>query len=255
MQTKPLAVTLALLVVIPAAGVPPPAVATLNPLTHCGTERWHLKTLDDPGVNHIANVPKKTTVAAMVHLPVPPGYSRTNDTTRYMPVEETKYTLTARAVGFAEEADRDIHLVIADPATGETMIAEAPDPLCSTAQASGHAQQLSAARSAIIACFGQPKASNSYKTFGGDTRITLTGVGFFDFIHSPPQNGVAPNGIELHPLVQVKLHGNCPTGYTAQCACAVQGATPSSILQATQASRPQRRPAPTTFRRPQHRQR
>jgi hypothetical protein len=35
---------------------------------------------------------------------------------------------------------------------------------------------------------------------------TVTGVGFFDIIHG--QTGVAPNGIELHPVLRVS-NSNC----------------------------------------------
>jgi hypothetical protein len=35
--------------------------------------------------------------------------------------------------------------------------------------------------------------------------VVVTGVGFFDFIHG--QTGVAPNGIELHPIVDIKFLG------------------------------------------------
>jgi len=31
--------------------------------------------------------------------------------------------------------------------------------------------------------------------------VRITGVGFFDYIHG--QHGVAPNGIELHPVLGV----------------------------------------------------
>lgn len=34
-----------------------------------------------------------------------------------------------------------------------------------------------------------------------NARVHVTGVGFFDFIHG--QTGVAPNGIELHPLLGI----------------------------------------------------
>ena len=34
--------------------------------------------------------------------------------------------------------------------------------------------------------------------------VTVTGVGFFDRIHG--QEGVAPNGIELHPLLSIDFH-------------------------------------------------
>jgi hypothetical protein len=31
--------------------------------------------------------------------------------------------------------------------------------------------------------------------------VRITGVGFFDYIHG--QHGVAPNGVELHPVLNV----------------------------------------------------
>jgi hypothetical protein len=33
--------------------------------------------------------------------------------------------------------------------------------------------------------------------------VRVTGVGFFDFLHG--QRGVAPNGIELHPVLEVEF--------------------------------------------------
>jgi len=33
--------------------------------------------------------------------------------------------------------------------------------------------------------------------------VRITGVGFFDYIHG--QRGVAPNGIELHPVLDVEF--------------------------------------------------
>src|SRR5262249_43728400 len=42
-------------------------------------------------------------------------------------------------------------------------------------------------------------ATTSFKNLIGS--ITLTGVGFFDLLHG--QSGVAPNGIELHPVLSV----------------------------------------------------
>jgi hypothetical protein len=36
--------------------------------------------------------------------------------------------------------------------------------------------------------------------------VQVTGVGFFDFIHG--QSGVAPNGIELHPVLAIRIGGS-----------------------------------------------
>lgn len=67
---------------------------------------------------------------------------------------------------------------------------------CSGAVASAKAPEMRAARAALIAAFGQPH-SGSFTHLSGTA--TLTGVGFFDFLHG--QTGVAPNGIELHPVM------------------------------------------------------
>jgi hypothetical protein len=40
-----------------------------------------------------------------------------------------------------------------------------------------------------------------------DVPATLTGVGFFDFIHG--QTGVAPNGFELHPVLSICFGLGC----------------------------------------------
>jgi hypothetical protein len=101
------------------------------------------------------------------------------------------------------------------------MIAEIPDPQCSTVQEGGHAQQIASVRSSFIACFGAPPSGSGLKKFAGKMIATLTGVGFFDHVHTPPQTGVAPNGIELHPLLGVKTtSGKCPTGNSAHAATA-----------------------------------
>ena len=53
------------------------------------------------------------------------------------------------------------------------------------------------ARSALIAACGQPSSSRFTKLSG---RATVTGVGFFDIPHG--QTGIAPNAIELHPVLK-----------------------------------------------------
>src|SRR5260370_13401224 len=43
--------------------------------------------------------------------------------------------------------------------------------------------------------------------------VQITGVGFFDFIHG--QTGVAPNGIELHPILDIRFLSNTTTTVTS----------------------------------------
>jgi hypothetical protein len=74
------------------------------------------------------------------------------------------------------------------------MIGEIPSVACSTA--SRFAKQIAQARAQFDAKFS---ATSSYKTT--DTPVTVLGVGFFDFVHG--QRGVAPNGIEIHPILSL----------------------------------------------------
>ena len=57
--------------------------------------------------------------------------------------------------------------------------------------------KMASARSAIIAACGQPSSSHFTHLNGP---ATVTGVGFFDIPHG--QTGVAPNAIELHPVLK-----------------------------------------------------
>ena len=52
-------------------------------------------------------------------------------------------------------------------------------------------------RSALIAACGQPSSSHFTDLKG---TATVTGVGFFDIPHG--QTGIAPNAIELHPVLK-----------------------------------------------------
>src|SRR5262249_46796778 len=79
------------------------------------------------------------------------------------------------------ESDGDDHVVLQDSA-GRTMISEARSSFCSTATPARRAQ-MAAARARVSVC----------------ARARVTGVAFFDFYHG--QTGVAPNAIELHPIL------------------------------------------------------
>jgi hypothetical protein len=80
-----------------------------------------------------------------------------------------------------QEADSDLHLVL--QADGQQMIAESPAPSCDSKATPLRRQQMTAARARVRVC----------------ARAHVTGVAFFDFDHG--QTGVAPNAIELHPVL------------------------------------------------------
>jgi hypothetical protein len=117
--------------------------------------------------------------------------------TRIRPVETTRWQVRARLVAFKIESDSDVHLVVADPSSGGTMIVEFPAADCVGARAPAKARQLMAnARAALIRACGTP--NDERFTLLSGTAV-INGVGFFDIKHG--QRGVAPNAIELHPVL------------------------------------------------------
>lgn len=162
-------------------------------LAACGIERWSVKTGTDAGASAIdLTHPVRTNVATM-RLWIPP-YTLPVDS-RVSPFETTLLAVDATLVKYKLEDDSDLHLVIMDP-LGNTMIAEIPSPACVT---TGPFRDLIAgARAEFEARFS---ATTSFKST--NTPIRLTGIGFFDYIHG--QTGVAPNGIEIHPVLSVQL--------------------------------------------------
>lgn len=99
------------------------------------------------------------------------------------------------------EDDSDIHLIIAEPDDpGATMIVEFPDAAtCAPAADPAQRAQMEAARTVFVAAGGD--ARTAFVRLRGSA--TVTGVGFFDPIHG--QTGVAPNGIELHPVLAITI--------------------------------------------------
>jgi hypothetical protein len=98
-----------------------------------------------------------------------------------LPFERHIFTVVARVVLIRHESDDDFHVVLSDGR--RTMIAESPAPTCDSQAFPVRQAQMAAARRALRLC----------------SRARVTGVASFDFDHG--QTGVAPNAIELHPIL------------------------------------------------------
>jgi hypothetical protein len=157
-----------------------PAGAT-SERADCGVERWTVKTLQDrPALLPV----QTTTIASLIARPKPsplPG--------NRAPFERHQFRVTVQVVRLHNEEDGDIHAVLQD-AAGNTMIAEPPMASCNTGATPYRRQQKAQARAAVKVC--------------GTAQVT--GVASFDFDHG--QTGVAPNAIELHPILGFR----CLTG-------------------------------------------
>lgn len=167
---------------------PPPSSGRV-----CGVERWEVKTLQDDRAHLVDFTPLDTTVNALRRKRAP---DIDDDTPRIAAVETTTYRVRAQLVGFKKERDSDIHLVIGSPRDRRrTMIVEFPTASCAPLASATARAKMTRARRALTDACGSP--TRSYRRLRGTA--TITGVGFWDEIHG--QTGVAPNGIELHPVI------------------------------------------------------
>ena len=171
----------------------------------CGVERWSVKTGTDADAGKInLQSTTQTTIAALAALPAPSNLPANN---RVQPTETTVYRIQATLVEFKLEADSDYHIVMSD-GSGHTMITEIPDPACVGA-GSPLLSSIQKARGEFDAKYN---ATTSFQTV--NVPATVTGVGFFDFLHG--QTGVAPNGIELHAVLDIQFGtgggGGCTGG-------------------------------------------
>jgi hypothetical protein len=146
----------------------------------CGVERWTVKTLQD---RPRLLPPRRTTVHFLITRPRPGYLPHTR-----LPFEHRVYTVVAAVVLVRHEDDSDVHVVIQQG--GDHMITEVPSLSCDRRATLLRRRQMMVARSHVRLC----------------NRARVTGVAFFDTDHG--QTGVAPNAIELHPI----LGFTCLTG-------------------------------------------
>jgi hypothetical protein len=168
-------------------------------VTACGVERWAVKTGIDPDarlVNQKAVVP--TNIVRLRSLPAPAFLPLRS---RLRPVETTVWSVDAVLLRYKQEDDSDFHLVIADTG-GRTMIVELPAPQC-VGSSSPFLPAIRAVRRAFVARFHPTVVWQRPKI-----RVHVVGVGFWDYKHG--QSGVAPNAIELHPVLAISWAGTSP---------------------------------------------
>jgi hypothetical protein len=159
--------------------------------TSCGVERWSVKTASDADKLKI-NLSDVVRVSVdTLRAKAKPGTLPAN--VRIKPVEVTSF-LTAGTVlkQYKVESDGDIHLVLRNSA-GRTVVAELPNPTC-VSSGSRLRSSIVGARQQFLRSFA-PTTSWKYP----NRAVRVKAIGYFDYLHG--QTGMAPNGIELHPVI------------------------------------------------------
>jgi len=171
----------------------------------CGVERWSIKTGTDSGASAInLSTYVSTTIYNMLQSAHPATLPANS---RIAPRETTQYRLSGTLTKYAREGDSDYHLVIQD-GSGRTMIVEIPAPNCVGA-GSPFGPGVANARRQFDARF---TATTTFKTTS--TAVTVRGVGFWDFLHG--QTGVAPNGIEIHSVLDITFGASAALAQSVQ---------------------------------------
>src|SRR6266436_7902608 len=113
-----------LLLLVVAAGF---ILSSTSIWSQCGVERWSVKTGTDHDASKVnLNSPTSTTIASMRAFTAPNPIPANN---RVAPAETTVWVINATITEYKLESDQDYHVVIQD-ASGNTMIAEIPNPSC-----------------------------------------------------------------------------------------------------------------------------
>lgn len=175
----------------------------------CGVERWSVKTGTDPDAPSVSlSTYISTTIYNMLQSVHPATLPANN---RIAPREFNQYQISGTLTKYKRETDSDYHLVVQDGA-GRTMIVEIPSINC-VGSGSPFASGIRNARAQFDA---KLTATTSFKTVSAP--VSIRGVGFWDFLHG--QTGVAPNGIEIHPVLNISFTGpivmNDPAMVSAQ---------------------------------------
>lgn len=152
-----------------------------------------MKTLKDEDRATVNFRPVDTTIRAL-RAAVPPAMGAAAETHRSSGIERTVWRVKAQLVYVEHEKDGDLHLVIAEPDDPAlTMITEVP----------AFYENLRFVTDWVVVRW---KLWHRGLSGAVNVPVEIEGVGFFDVVHG--QYGVAPNGIELHPILRIKLGRN-----------------------------------------------
>lgn len=168
---------------------------------NCGEERWSVKTLSDPDTIDINfNYIVPSTIGEQIKIINIPN-SQTGKRSRY---EDTLYSLNCLIIAFKKENDKDIHIVLKDINTNETMVGELISDECDEVKNTSRYNLFVELNKWFRENIGHP--TSKLKHPKEPIPVKITGVSFYDFLHG--QKGMASNGREIHPILSMSLIKN-----------------------------------------------
>jgi hypothetical protein len=187
-QTLPLKIIVFALIII---------TSQTNFAQNCGVERWDVKTLSDRDTSQIDfTAIIKSSVHEQIAIGHPPGKLKSR-----VGSERTAYSITCYIIGYKKEKDKDIHIIVKDSFTNDTMVIEITSPVCPAVQATSRYKQFKEVYAWFESNIGEPHGSFTY--LPQPKLVCITGIGFWDHVHG--QKGMAANGREIHPVLSVRF--------------------------------------------------
>lgn len=158
----------------------------------CGENRAKIKTCSDLDAYKIDTVSKNATIKKLTAITPP---NKIGNNMARTGIEFKTYKIKAKITYWKIEDDGDYHIVLQDLLdTTLTMVVEIPDPNCESVKNGRFYNKICAARK-MFDSMKMPKNRVRYGTY------KVSGVAFFDKVHG--QKGVAINGVELHPVLEI----------------------------------------------------
>jgi hypothetical protein len=165
-----------------------------------GKERWDVKTLEDKAASQVdythvlpATIKSLSQIPLTFNPNVEAEFFRHPEETKVYQLKNCKIDLVKKET--SASGDGDYHLVITQG--NNTMIGEIPDYHCENNKESPAIEVFKKVRTDF-----QPLLNGKrYK----DHTYDITGVAFFDPPHHQTGRNEA-NGIELHPILDIKIH-------------------------------------------------
>jgi hypothetical protein len=163
-----------------------------------GKYRWDIKLLTDTAGQRVFSMsPLETDIHQLVNISRPSSAERKNGRAES---EKKKVSVDAYIVMFGKEDDKDYHLVLSSLDWKDSLIAEIPEPeteqLKEFTKLKNHYR---IARTFIDSCIMNRSKRIHLIT---PIKVKITGVLFFDKIGHG--KGHAMNGIEIHPILEIK---------------------------------------------------